>query len=263
MINLRFYFKYLKYFLFSRHESGYGIHSPFVFNFINNVIYENKKYYCFNEIENLRNDLLECNEKIFVKDLGAGSGFFHSEKRKIKSIVRYSAKNKKYGQLMFRIVNYFKPKNIIELGTSVGLTTLYISKPLSKTNVYTIEGSEEIAKIANQNFEKAGIKNIKLIIDNFDNVLSGLLNKLNFVDLVFFDGNHTKDATIKYFNLCLKHINDNTIFIFDDIHWSKGMEEAWQIIKNNNKVIITIDIFFMGIVFFNKECSKEDFVIRY
>jgi len=61
----------------------------------------------------------------------------------------------------------------------------------------------------------------------------------------------------------LKYANNNTIFIFDDIHWSDGMENAWKYIKANTRTTLTIDLFFVGIVFVKSELSKEDFTIRF
>jgi predicted O-methyltransferase YrrM len=256
---------YLKYRL--RATSEHGVHSPFVYDLITKVIYNKTAYYSYKNIESLREQLLNSDKKINCIDLGAGSKMIDSngssEIKKINHIVKYSAKPAKYSQLLFRLVNYFQPSQVIELGTSLGISTSYLASANSKINVITVEGCPAIAEIANKNFKQLGLKNIEQKIGNFDTLLPLLLNKMQQVDFIFFDGNHTKEATLNYFNQCLPKTHENSVFIFDDIYWSDEMKQAWTEIKNNAKVIVTVDLFFMGIVFFRKEQVKQHFVIKF
>ena len=263
MSRFRFLYKYLKYKLTARHRRAYGIHSPFLYALIRDVFMKKAKYYFTEEIDDLRYDLLCYDEVIQVKDFGAGSKLMRSEFRKIKDIAKYSAVNKKYGELLFRMLDFFKPNTILELGTSLGIGTLYLALANSKSVVYTIEACPETAKIAKENFNDLNAQNIKLIEGNFSEKLPHVLNSVEKIDFVVFDGNHLKEATLNYFNLCIKKSHNDSIFYFDDIHWSKEMEEAWKIIKSNVAVTLTVDLFFSGIVFFKKELSKQDFVIRF
>ena len=201
--------------------------------------------------------------EITIEDYGAGSRVNNSNTRKIKDIAKNTLKSPKYGQLLFRLVNRFKPATILELGTSLGISTLYLAASSKKIKVTTVEGCPNTAKVAQINFDKIGFKNIELINDTFDHFLPKHLPKINVLDFVFFDGNHQKEATINYFNLCVEKTHNNTVFIFDDIHWSEGMTAAWEEIKKHPKVTSTIDIYFMGIVFFNSELSKENFVLKF
>lgn len=207
--------------------------------------------------------LLGNKRTIEVKDFGAGSSVLKTNTRKVKDIVRHSAKPAKYAQLLFRLVNYFQPKTILELGTSLGISTLYLAMANSKTKVISIEGSETIATLARENFKLLNVENIELIIGNFDKVLPAQLQKINCADFVFFDGNHRKTPTLSYYEQCLHYAHNNSVFVFDDIHWSQEMEEAWQTIKQHPRVTITIDLFFMGLVFFKTEQAKEHFVLRF
>lgn len=256
-------FDYLKYLKSSTNE--HGVHSPFVFDLITKVIYFKDNYYAYSGIEDLREELLEDERTIVVSDLGAGPTTFNAKTKckKIRQIAKHSAKPEKYAQLLFRLVNYFQPSNVLELGTSLGISTAYLASANSVIKVITVEGCPEIAKIASQNFEKLGLKNIDQVIGNFEDVLPAVLGKQNHLDFVFFDGNHRKDATLNYFKQCLLKSNEKSVFIFDDINWSAGMQEAWSEIKNNSAVSVTIDLFFMGIVFFRKEQVKQHFVIRF
>lgn len=196
-------------------------------------------------------------------DLGAGSHVQNKTSKSIKEVVNSAAKPPKYAQLLFRLVDHFQPATILELGTSLGISSAYMAIANSKSKVTTIEGCEKIASVAKQNFKKSGLKNIEQIVGNFDEVLPEILKKTERLDFVFFDGNHRKEPTLNYFKQCLEKAVESSVFIFDDIYWSAEMKEAWQEIKKNERVTVSIDLFYMGIVFFRKEQVKEHFIIRY
>jgi len=252
---------YIKYFITARNQ--HGIHSPFVYELYNNVIKDQTPFYVFSDIESIRAKLLLSKLEIAITDFGAGSVVNKSNKRYINDIAKNSLKAPKYAQLLFRLVNRFKPANVLELGTSLGVTTMYLAASNSKMNVTTVEGCLNIAKVAQINFDKLGLKNINLVNKPFEEFLPHYLKTVSTLDFVFFDGNHTKEATLNYFNWCLDKINQNTVFVFDDIYWSEGMNEAWNEIKQHQKVTTTIDLFAIGIVFFKPDLSKEHFVLRY
>ena len=241
----------------------HGVHSPFVFDLLTDVIDNKKEYYVYKEVEPLRRKLKLSSDTVDCIDLGAGSHKAGSSTRTVKQLINYSVKSAKYSQLLFRLVNHFQPSTIIELGTSLGITAAYIAKANSKSKFITIEGCADIADIARQNFVELNITNAKQLVGNFDVLLPDVLSENDSVDFVFFDGNHRKAATLNYFEQCLTKANDTSVFVFDDIYWSAEMKEAWEEIKSNAKVTVTIDLFYMGIVFFRKEQIKEHFVLRF
>jgi predicted O-methyltransferase YrrM len=196
-------------------------------------------------------------------DLGAGSHLQNKTSKSISEIVHAAAKPEKYAQLLFRLVNHFQPATILELGTSLGISSAYMASANSRSKLITIEGCKEIAAIAGQNFKKLELFNIEQLTGNFDDRLPEVLKKIDQLDFVFFDGNHRKIPTINYFEQCLEKASERSVFVFDDIYWSDEMKEAWQEIKNNDRVTVTIDLFYFGILFFRKEQVKEHFVIRY
>ena len=256
--------KYAHYYLTASNGKGHGIHSPFVFDFIKNVLRDKKEYDYYQIIETGRQKLLQQTAEIEVEDFGAGSSIIKTNKRVVADIARSSLKPKKYAQLLYRLVNHYQPKTILELGTSFGITTSYLAAGNTQANVYTMEGSAAIAEIAKKTFGRVALTNIELIPGDFNYTLPALLSKLNTIDLAFIDGNHRKQPTLDYFSKLLNHSTLNSIFIFDDIHWSAGMEEAWATIKQHPSVTITIDLFFIGIVFFNPDINhKQHFTIRY
>lgn len=256
--------KYIKYYLSAANSKGHGMHSPFVFNFIIHVLNDKNKYPCYKEIEPQRRNLLSRETIIEVEDFGAGSTVLPFKQRRIKDIAASSLKPKKYAQLLFRIAQYYQSDTIVELGTSLGITTQYLASANKKSNVYTLEGAPAIASMASENFKNSGLKNIQLSVGNFEKTLPNLIQKIEKADLLFIDGNHRKKATLDYFNLFLTKKNDESIFIFDDIHWSKEMAEAWNTIQAHPDVTLTIDLFFIGLVFFKKDfIIKQHFTIRF
>jgi len=256
--------KWWQYYRTASNGVGHGIHSPFVFDFVKNVLNDKRWYYAFAPIELVRQDLLKNHSLVQVEDLGAGSVVSKSNARKVSEIAKNALKPKKLAQLLFRVVNHYQPETIVELGTSLGITTSYIAAANGNANVFTIEGSHAIAAIAKNNFRELNVYNVHLLEGGFDAALPQLLEKIKEVDFVFVDGNHRLEPTTRYFELLLKHSNQDTILVFDDIHWSEEMEIAWKKIKQHHSVTCTIDLFFLGLVFFKKDFKvKQHFVIRF
>ncbi|MES1217721.1 MAG: class I SAM-dependent methyltransferase [Bacteroidota bacterium] len=256
--------KYLYYSLTASNGKGHGIHSPFVFDFIKNVLNDKKEYPEYEMIEDLRQELLKDQTLLTIEDLGAGSSVNKSKQRRISSIAKSVVKQKKYSQLLFRIVKRYKPGSILELGTSLGITTSYIAAGNPDAKIITMEGAGEVANIAKQNFTTLKLQNIQLAEGNFENTLPSVVSGLLSVDFAFIDGNHRREPTLNYFQQLLPKTYSDSIFIFDDIHWSKEMEQAWETIKANEAVRCSIDLFFIGIIFFRNEFKgKQNFKIRF
>ncbi len=256
--------KYLHYCLTASNGKGHGIHSPFMFDFIKHVLNDKTAFPVYQTIEQQRKKLLNNSTVIEVEDFGAGSSVIKTNKRVVSAIAASSLKPKKYAQLLYRMVKYYKPETIVELGTSFGITTAYLASANTTSKVFTCEGSGAIAAIAKQNFEALQLNNVQLTEGDFAQTLSPLLSKLAKVDFAFIDGNHRKAPTVNYFHQLLKNATPSTILIFDDIHWSAEMEETWSAIKEHLAVTLTIDLFFIGIVFLNPDINhKQHFTIRF
>jgi len=207
---------------------------------------------------------LKDNTNLNVEDHGAGSAISKTGQRTIASIAKNAAKSRKIAQLLFRMVIFYQPRRVLELGTSLGITASYFSLGNPYGKVTTMEGANEIGTVARKNFNNLQLKNIELIDGNFDDELSSIVDKLSSVDFAFIDGNHRQEPTERYFKELLSKMTNDSILVFDDIHWSKEMEAAWKTIKEHEAVRCTIDLFFIGIVLFRKEFKeKQDFVIRF
>ncbi len=250
---------YIRYRLKARHREGFGIHSPFVFSLLNEVIYEKSNYYCYTPIEKLRQTLLNNKEQIKVEDFGEG----HYTLRSIASITKKSVKPAKYAQLLFRLANRNSSRTIFELGTALGVTTSYLASANTHAQVITIEGDAQLCSYAQTHFKQLKRTNISLHCGKLDDLLPDLLAPIDQLDFVFFDANHTKEATLRYAEWCFPKTHSGTIFVIDDIHWSASMEEAWQMIKQDKRVRLAIDIFEMGILFFNTELTKQEYIVAF
>jgi predicted O-methyltransferase YrrM len=256
--------KYIRYYLTAANGKGHGIHSPFVYDFIIHVLNDKKKYSQYNVIEACRKRMLQDRRLLQVEDFGAGSGRGHTRQRTIEAIAKSALKPPKLAQLLFRIVQYYKPAAMIEMGTSLGITAAYLALGNPCGKLVTCEGAASIAAVAKENLSYLQIPNIHIATGNFDETLPLLLNKPGNIDFAFIDGNHRAVPTLRYFEQLLQKANRPAILIFDDIHWSAGMESAWQQIKNHPAAMLTIDLFFLGMVFLNADFKvKQDFIIRF
>jgi len=259
MNRFRIALKYILHFLTASNTHGFGVHSPFVYHFTEFVFNKKSTYYIFSSIEIIRS-LLEKDKRVLdITDYGAGE----KQKKTIAEIAAKSVKSTKYGQLLYRLSVYIKAQNTLEFGTSLGLTTSYLASPSSTMRCISLEGCPQVASLAIDNFKTLDIKNVQIVVGDIDLTLPEVLNKFSQLDLVFIDANHKSQAVISYFEQCLTKVHKNTVFVVDDIYWSKDMEKAWKMIKEHSQVIATIDLFQLGIVFFNTDLHKKHYKMRF
>jgi predicted O-methyltransferase YrrM len=255
--------KYLKYILLSRHRKGHGIHSPFVFDLVSRIFRNKIDPSIVNMIETTRKRLLSDTRNIEINDLGTGSGRKKSITLKVSEIARKSSLPAKYGVLLSNMAAEFGGCHIIELGTSTGISTMYMAASCSGAFVSTVEGCLSLAGIACENFNSAGIHNVNVYSGSFDDILPALIEKEIKPGLVFIDGNHRKEATLKYFELIVGQTDEKTVVVFDDINYSPEMASAWDKIRMHEKVSVSVDINRMGIVFIRSGIAHADYRIRY
>lgn len=253
---------YLKFLLNSKNE--HGVHSPFVFDLVTKCFYDTTKYPEYEVLKSYRKSLLENKNTIEVTDFGAGSRVFKSNTREISKIAQTAGITPKNAELLFRIVRYFQPKSILEIGTSLGLATSALSLGNKNSDIITLEGCPNTQKQAQIQLQgqNSNFQNVEFVNTEFSSYFKVIHPSPITHHLIYFDGNHSKKATLDYFEALLPTISNDSVWIFDDIHWSADMEEAWEIIKNHPKVSVTIDTFQWGIVFFRAEQQKEHFIIN-
>ncbi len=250
---------YIHHILRAKNTLGYGIHSPFLYDLVHFTIYDTNAYYCFEKIEKERLRLLNDQRTIFVDDFGTKT----SGNRQICNIARTALKPAKEAQTIFRIANALKPKCVIELGTSLGITTAYLSHAAPQGKVISFEGSPAIANEAKNVFKRLYINNITQVIGNINEQLPVTLQTLNQpIDIAFIDANHQKNATLQYFDLIAKHCTENSIILIDDIHASKEMTAAWEQIQHDTRVRTCLDAFHFGIIFFWSQLPRQTYYIH-
>ena len=254
-------YQILQYIIFLfKATNQHGVHSPFVYDLVTKCFYDKTNYKAYSQLKKYQASLLKNKQLITITDFGEGSRLKASNTRKIKNICKTSGTPLHRAKLLYRLVQFFKPNNILELGTSLGIATQAMALGTPSATITSVEGCPNISEFAKQQLSDFHFKNITFQNGEFSEVLPIL--KTNAWDMVFFDGHHNKTATLSYFETLVEKTHNDTLFIFDDIYWSKEMTEAWEAIKMHPKVTVTIDTFYWGLVFFRKEQLKEHFRIR-
>lgn len=244
-------------------RTRHGVHSPFVYELVSQVLRPIDDLQEMADVEVMREDLLRSTQTIRVNDLGAGSHVFDLPVRRVADIARVSLKPPKHARMLFRLARYFQPAQVLELGTSFGISTLYLARGAEEGRVTTIEGCPQTFHIAKRHFERSRQSNIHALLGSFQRQLPEALHSMEQLDMAFLDGHHAKAPTLAYFEQCLERSHNDTVIVLDDIHWSRSMEEAWEAIKAHPRVTVTIDIYDMGLAFLRQEQAPEHFTLRY
>ncbi len=251
----KYYLRYLK-----KRKGNGMIHSPFLYQWTCDVLPDkNKKN--FQKLEIWRKKWKNDATAIPYSDLGAPSKKSTKSVRTIKSIASAALKKPKYARILARTTAFANAQNVLELGTSLGISTAYLAQNAAK--VYTVEGHLQVAALAQELFQQEGLTNIDSRVGLFDDVLPSILEEVNSFDLIFIDGNHRYAPTLRYFELLLPKLSSKGVIIFDDIYWSQEMANAWTEIKKHPKITLTIDLFQLGFAYINPDLSKQDFVLKY
>ncbi|MDQ1086321.1 O-methyltransferase [Siphonobacter sp. SORGH_AS_1065] len=252
---------FLRYLFSAKNE--HSIHSPFVFELYTKVIRNSVDKSVFQEIEAIRSEMKSSTLEIEVVDYGAGSRLSNTPLRKVSTIAKNAQKTPKFSQLLYRLIQYFQPTVLFDLGTSLGITTLYEAKAAPEAQIYSFEGCPQTAQVAAKNLQKLQASKVELVIGNLDETLVTQAQQVSQIDFAFFDANHRYEPTVRYFLQCLKKAHQDSVFVFDDIHWSPEMGKAWIEIQAHPSVTVTIDLFFVGLVFFGNKQPKQHFVLRF
>jgi predicted O-methyltransferase YrrM len=255
----RLVFDYLTHFLYAGNE--HSVHSPFLFNCYTKAIRTAKKNTFQPDIELLRKKLRNDPSPIRTIDYGAGSR--KHQPATISTVAKNSLKPKSQAQLLYQLVRFTKAQHILELGTSLGLTTAYLARGNEQSQVVSLEGNPDLANLAKNHLNQLGCNRVEVICGSFETQLEIALTKLPRIDLAFFDGNHRYTPTLNYFEQCLSKKHNDSLFIFDDIYWSNEMKKAWSTLRQHKDVTVSVDLFHLGLLFFRQEQKKQHFRLRY
>ncbi len=242
----------------------HGIHSPYLFEFYNQVISDDRRFYVFETLESIRHAYLHNDHDIEIVELGAGSSYSNARVKKISDVAKQQLSGAYQLRTIFRTVDWLqhrieKPSlQIVELGASLGLSSFYLASVSNKNKVTSFEGNPHFVEFIEFQKKQWKLSNLDIIEGNFDTTFRAFAQESKSpIDLAFIDGNHREKATYQYFEWCLPMVHNDSILIFDDIHWSSGMYKAWKNIQKHPAVTASMDLYFMGIVFFRKDFQEE------
>ena len=277
---------WLRHQLTAWNTGGEGVHSPYLFEWVRMVMMDKNAYYIWGEIERCREKMLRDERELEFVDYGSGklkgeNGKLkgeNGERRRVCDIARRSLAKRKYAQMLSRLVNWlgashslengsetaysleFRGLTIVELGTSLGVTTAYMAAMDSRNRVVTFEGCEAVANIAKENWKALNINNIECRVGEID--VEQLARDIEHLDVAFIDANHTYVSTCEYFDVLAGKVREKSVIVVDDIHYSEEMEKAWKAICADERVTSTIDLYQMGLVFFDKHYWKRNYTMR-
>ena len=253
---------YLRWQFRAHDRHGHGVHSPFLFSLIDNGLFSPIEAEWVSAVERRRKQLLADRREVVVTDYGSGSSFGNGSRR-VCDIARHSSTSPRDGRLLCNLATAIRSRNILELGTNLGIGSLYLAHSSSCERLITIEGCPNLSKIASDSFKQLETGNITIVNSEFSEALPKALQSLPSLDFVFLDGNHRCGPTLSYFNQCLPFVTNDTVFVIDDIHKNADMEQAWTEIVENEQVTLSLDFYTMGVVFFRRQLSKQNICLRY
>lgn len=251
----RIVFRFINFYFTA--DTRYTVHSPFVFDFVKNVLEDSRLFYAYHSIETHRKFLLKNHKKIEVTDLGAGSKYSKQKQRSIRQIAQSALSSPRFCRILFKLCHHYQAQRILEMGTSLGISAAYLHSADTRARLITMEGCPNIAEEAKKLFKTLKLKKIEIRVGDFEKSLEEALQSLGSADLIFFDGNHRKAPTLAYFEKAMKYAQESSIFIFDDIYWSEEMMETWEQLKQDQRVRLSIDLFDMGLLFFRSEFKEK------
>ena len=282
---------WLKHQLTARNTGGHGVHSPYLFEWVRMVMSDKNTYYVWDEIEEIRQEMLKDTRELEFVDYGSGGPLPTSPSkgrsanmRRVCDIAKGSLARRKEAQLLARLVGWLgrplltssprggigdeasedrKGLTIVELGTSLGVTTAYLAAMDSRNKVVTYEGCPAVAEVARANWEKLGLSNIACVVGEITvDSLQLAVDRLSGIDVAFIDANHTYEATLTYFNALASRVYEKSVVVVDDIHYNEDMEKAWKAICADERVMTTMDLYRMGLVFFDKHYWRKHYKMR-
>jgi predicted O-methyltransferase YrrM len=242
----------------------HGIHSPFVFEFEKKCLRDALPHVDYFELSRFRESVTHNPQLLTVEDHGAGSKIFKTPTRSTQDLLKHNSSDQKTAELFYRIATYFKPRRILELGTSLGIATHALAMARPDALLHTVEGSKMVADYSRATFKGQALSNVAVVCGTFQEFLNSELHEKphDSYDLIYLDGHHDGAATLNYFEQLLAHAHNDTVFILDDIYWSRDMTAAWNTLCNHKKVTASIDLFDVGLLFLRKEQRQQRFYIR-
>lgn len=256
----------LRWYLGAR--TRYDVHSPHLVEFLREVYTDDRHYHAFDLVRSVRGYWRRKAGTVRLRSLGAPSKTTSKNERTVSSLVATNAIDDDCGRFLFRLALWLRAQNILEFGTNAGISTLYLHAADTRARLDTVEGNPDVAALARETFAKAGTgpglhPHVGLFQDWLDQQKIPTTAKNESkpaqspnrptaqpLDLFFLDGDHRHQPTLDYVRQLLPRATQNAVFVIADIHWSPGMERAWEELKQFPEVTASVDVYHFGLLFF-------------
>lgn len=247
------YFKnYIKYLFCSRHWRGYGVHSPFAFELVTRVIEEDLPYYKYGLVERVRKSQ-KMSKRPLVVD---------GRESQLRDLVAGNV-DPAYAQLLFRLVNRYKARNVVETNMRTGIASMYLAAPDSKVKVTTFGNEKALNELALHYMKETGFRNVRVVQGTAEEKLQEVMGELDTLDLLFVNDCASGSDLDDRIGVCMPKTASQTIFVVEGIYANESMTASWKRLQADSRVRVTVDLFRYGLVFFKDNLQKEDYYVRF
>ncbi len=213
-------------------------------------------------IEAERKRLRASREVIEIQDLGAGSQVDGARRRAVGGIARSGLLPASWCRRLAALRAALPPGPVLELGTSLGITTAYLASVQPASKVYTLEGCAATLAQAEAVWGRLGLQgHIYPTLGNIDDTLASVLPQGPFA-MVVLDANHRAEAVLRYFEAILPHLHPQGCVVVDDIYWTPDMTAGWRALQRHAQVRQWVDLYRQGWLFARANQAAEGFVLR-
>jgi predicted O-methyltransferase YrrM len=242
-------------------RSKYYIHSPFVYDFCRFVLSRKPLQKDSDTINSIIKYYQSKKDILNLQEFGAARKRDYAIK--IGDYLNRTAITNKYGRLLHNLVAYYQVEHVIETGTALGISTSWMALSNPNCKISSIEGNKKLCDVSNEMFIRFSITNTQVYCGLVEDVLPELAKNMKCKTLLFIDAHHTGAATMRYFAMIKSYVKDDTIVVFDDINYSAEMNDAWKNIICDERVTLSLNLYRIGVIFFNPSLSKQAFSLYY
>ena len=237
----------------------YDVHAPLAFGFLGEVVEDRRHFYVHDEVAALRARYAADTTVISLHDAGAGSRVKQADRRRVCDVAATSGSPERFGRYLTSLVDWRGARNVLELGSNLGIGSCCLAAGMRPDGrLVTIDADPQMAAFAKTALSQTvPYARAEVVTGTFVETLPSVLEELKTVDVAFVDGHHAEGPTKSYFEQVRQHCHAGSVVVFDDIHWSPGMESAWAWIRARPEVRLSFDLYRWGVVFFDPAVGEK------